>query len=43
MIIANRTETSFADNQDLRELGVFFSLDRIVDCPPFRGMFRERC
>jgi hypothetical protein len=29
-------ETAIADNQDLREPGVFFGLDRIEDGPPFR-------
>jgi hypothetical protein len=36
MVIANRAETAFADHQNLREPGVFFSLDRIENRPPFR-------
>jgi hypothetical protein len=36
MVIANRGETAFANNQDLREPGVFFSLDCTEDGPPFR-------
>ena len=42
MVIANRVETAFADNQDLREPGAFFSLDRVENCPPFRGVVRKR-
>jgi len=30
MVIANRVETAFADNQDLHEPGVFFSRDRVL-------------
>ena len=40
-VIANRVETAFADNQDLHEPGVFFSRDRVLNVPPFRGAVRD--
>ena len=39
-VIAHPVETAFADKQDLHEPGVFFSRDRILNFPPFRGAVR---
>ena len=42
MAVANPIETTLADNQQLREPGVLFSLDRTENYPPFRRMNWKR-